>query len=203
MKIKTFPMGTIGTNCYVISDNAGTTAIIDCDGDPKLLFQYVSDNKLNPTHILLTHGHSDHIGSVDLIKEQYHCQVLAAKEELPILTNPSANCSLYSGQALTVQPDILFETGDVIKVGDLEFSVLLTPGHTQGSTCFILEDNIFSGDTLFQGSCGRTDLPTGDWGTIVQSLKTLKDLPGDYSVHPGHGPSTTLSIERRSNPYMQ
>ena len=203
MKIKTFPMGTIGTNCYVISDTAGNTAIIDCDGDPNSLFQYVADNNLTPTHILLTHGHSDHIGSVDLIKEKYHCQVLAAKEELPILTNPSANCSLYSGQALTVQPDVLFETGDIIKVGDLEFSVLLTPGHTQGSTCFILEDNIFSGDTLFQGSCGRTDLPTGDWGTIVHSLKVLKDLSGDYSVHPGHGPSTTLGIERRSNPYMQ
>lgn len=202
MKIKILAMGSIGTNCYVISDDAGTTAIIDCDGDPRPLFDYIAQNNLNPTHILLTHGHADHIGSVDLVKEKYGCKVLAAKEEMPVLTDPAANCSLYAGGELTLIPDAFVADGDVVTVGDLKFQVMLTPGHTMGSLCYLLEDNIFSGDTLFQGSCGRTDLATGDWGTILRSLKRLRDLPGDYTVYPGHGPSTTLGIERSSNPYM-
>ena len=89
-----------------------------------------------------------------------------------------------------------------MKVGDLEFTVLETPGHTAGSVCYLIGNNIFSGDTLFQGSCGRTDLPTGNWGEIIASLKRLRNLPGDYNVYPGHGPATTLEIERRMNPYM-
>ncbi len=202
MKIKILAMGSIGTNCYVISDDAGNTAIIDCDGDPRPLFNYIAENNLNPTHILLTHGHSDHIGSVDLVKEKYGCKVIAANEEMPVLTDPVANCSLYTGGELTLIPDAFVADGDVIAVGDLKFQALLTPGHTIGSLCYVLEDNIFSGDTLFQGSCGRTDLATGDWATILRSLKRLRDLPGDYTVYPGHGPSTTLGIERTSNPYM-
>ena len=91
----------------------------------------------------------------------------------------------------------------MVKVGDMEFKVMLTPGHTQGSICFIEKDVIFSGDTLFQGSCGRTDLPTGDWNAIRLSLKRLAALPGDYKVYSGHGPATTLEEERRTNPFMR
>ena len=202
MKIKALAMGSIGTNCYVVSDDAGNAAIIDCDGDPTPLFFYISENNLKPTHILLTHGHFDHIGAVEKVKEQYGCKVIAGKDEIRILTDPAANCSIYSGAQLTVFPDELVSDGDTITVGDLKFEVLFTPGHTEGSLCYFIEDNIFSGDTLFQGSCGRTDLATGDWATILQSLKMLRDLPGDYTVFPGHGPSTTLGIERASNPYM-
>ena len=85
----------------------------------------------------------------------------------------------------------------------MEFEVLETPGHTEGSICYICKDTIFSGDTLFQGSCGRTDLPTGNWNDIIQSLKKLAALPGDYQVYSGHGPATTLETERRTNPYMK
>lgn len=202
MKIKTLAMGSIGTNCYVVSDDAGTTAIIDCDGDPRPLFSYIAENNLNPTHILLTHGHYDHIGAVNLVKEKYGCKVVAGKDEMQVLTNPSINCSAYCGIPLAITPDILVSDEEVVTVGDLHFQSLFTPGHTEGSLCYILEDHIFSGDTLFQGSCGRTDLATGDWGSILRSLKRLRDLPGDYSVYPGHGPATTLGIERSSNPYM-
>lgn len=202
MKIKTLAMGSIGTNCYVVSDDAGTTAIIDCDGDPRPLFSYIAENNLKPTHILLTHGHYDHIGAVNLVKEKYGCKVVAGKDEMQVLTNPSINCSAYCGVPLAITPDILVSDGEVVTVGNLHFQSLFTPGHTEGSLCYILEDHIFSGDTLFQGSCGRTDLATGDWGSILRSLKRLRDLPGDYSVYPGHGPATTLGIERSSNPYM-
>ncbi|WMI81050.1 MBL fold metallo-hydrolase [Anaerotignum sp. MB30-C6] len=202
MKIKILAMGSIGTNCYVVSDDAGNTAIIDCDGDPRPLFSYIAENNLNPTHILLTHGHYDHIGAVDLVKDKYGCKVIAGKDEMPVLTDPAINSSLYCGGEFIIIPDELVSDGDIITVGDLKFQVMFTPGHTVGSLCFILQDNIFSGDTLFQGSCGRTDLATGDWNTILRSLKRLRNLPGDYSVFPGHGPSTTLGIERMSNPYM-
>ncbi len=202
MKIKTLAMGSIGTNCYVVSDDIGNAAIIDCDGDPMPLFFYISENNLNPTHILLTHGHYDHIGAVEKVKEQYDCTVVAGKDEIRVLTDPAVNCSIYSGIPITVLPDVLVSDGDTVTVGNMEFQILFTPGHTEGSLCYFIEDNIFSGDTLFQGSCGRTDLPTGDWSAILRSLKMLKDLPGDYTVFPGHGPSTTLGIERSSNPFM-
>ena len=202
MKIKVLAMGSIGTNCYVVSDDAGNAAIIDCDGDPRPLFSYIAENKLNPTHILLTHGHYDHIGAVELVKENYGCKVVAGKDELRVLTDPATNCSMYCGGPIIIRPDEMVSDGESVTIGDMKFQVMLTPGHTEGSLCFIIEDNIFSGDTLFQGSCGRTDLPTGDWAAIVRSLKKLRDLPGDYTVYPGHGPSTTLGIERVSNPYM-
>lgn len=202
MKIKILPIGTIQTNCYVISDDNGTCAIIDCDGNARPLFQYIDDNNLKPTHILLTHGHHDHIGIVELVKEKYGCQVVASKVEAPLLADPSLNLSTMMGAKMALYPDVLVNDGDVIKVGDMEFSAMLTPGHTAGSLCYVIKDQIFSGDTLFQGSCGRTDLPTGDWGTIMKSLARLRDLSGDYVVYPGHGPYTSLEVERRSNPYM-
>lgn len=202
MHIKTLEIGAIGTNCYVVSDEQGTCAIIDCDGNPQPLFRYIEENHLKPTHILLTHGHYDHIGSVEAVREKYGCLVCAPQKEAPLLADPMANCSVYMGGPLTITADIWVKEGDTVKVGDLEFSVLETPGHTAGSVCFLIGDSIFSGDTLFQGSCGRTDLPTGSWGEILASLKRLRNLPGDYDVYPGHGPATTLEIERRSNPYM-
>ena len=202
MKIQTLEIGYIGTNCYVASDDNGICAIIDCDGNPEPLFRYIAENNLKPTHILLTHGHFDHIGAVEAVKEKYGCLVCGGRKEQRVLTDPAVNCSLYNGVSLSITPDIWLEEGDVVKVGDLKFSVMLTPGHTEGSLCFFLGDSIFTGDTLFQGSCGRTDLATGNWSDIMRSLKRLRDLPGDYTVYPGHGPATTLSIERQSNPYM-
>lgn len=202
MKIKILPIGTIETNCYVISDETGTCAIIDCDGNARPLFSYIEENHLKPTHILLTHGHHDHIGIVELVKERYNCQVVAAKAEANLLADPRLNLSNMMGGNLSLYPDVLVEEGDSIQVGTMEFRAMLTPGHTAGSLCYVVADQIFSGDTLFQGSCGRTDLPTGDWGTIMKSLARLRDLEGDYTVFPGHGPYTTLGIERRSNPYM-
>lgn len=202
MKIKDLAMGSIGTNCYVISDDAGTTAIIDCDGDPRPLFAYIEQNNLKPTHILLTHGHYDHTGAVEIVEERYGCKVCAGKEEVRVLADPAINCSMHCGAPIVLHPDVLLADGEVLQVGDLSFTTLFTPGHTEGSVCFQIGEHLFSGDTLFEGSCGRTDLATGDWGTILQSLKRLRDLPGDYVVYPGHGPSTTLDRERRSNPYM-
>ena len=122
---------------------------------------------------------------------------------MPVFTDPALNVSQFVGESIIVHPDELVNEGDVVKVGDMEFKVMLTPGHTQGSICFISGDTIFSGDTLFQGSCGRTDLPTGNWNDIRLSLKRLAALPGDYKVYSGHGPATTMEYERKNNPYMR
>ena len=202
MKIACYASGSVGTNCYVVSDDAGVTAIIDCDGNPAPLFSYIEKNELKPTHILLTHGHFDHIGSVNEVAEKYGCTVVGCAKEMRMFTDASVNCSAFCGGAVTVYPDVQVNDGDVVKVGDMEFRVMLTPGHTEGSVCYISGSVMFSGDTLFQGSCGRTDLETGNWSDILKSLKKLAALPGDYQVYPGHGPSTTMEIERKTNPYM-
>lgn len=203
MKIACYASGSVGTNNYVVSDDNGITAIIDCDGDPNPIFAYLEKNNLKLTHILLTHGHYDHIGSVNAIADHIGCKIVGAAKEMPLFTDAALNCSQFVGGAITVQPDILVQDGDVVTVGDMEFTVMETPGHTAGSICFIGQDVIFSGDTLFQGSCGRTDLPTGDWSEIQQSLKKLAKLPGDYQVYSGHGPATSLAVERKTNPFMR
>ncbi|HIT88148.1 MAG TPA: MBL fold metallo-hydrolase [Candidatus Coprocola pullicola] len=202
MNIKTLEMGYIGTNCYVVSDDNGICAIIDCDGNPQPLYNYIAQNQLKPTHILLTHGHFDHIGAVEAVKEKYGCKVYAAEKEAALLADPALNASDMASVPLRIYADVSVKNADTISVGDLQFSVLETPGHTQGSVCFLIEKNIFSGDTLFLGSCGRTDFPTGDYQTILSSLQKLKNLEGDYVVYPGHGPATTLEYERKTNPFM-
>ena len=176
MTIKTLEMGYIGTNCYVVSDEKGTCAIVDCDGNTQPLYQYIDENRLKPTHILLTHGHFDHIGAVEDVKEKYGCIVCACEKEAPLLADPALNASNMSYKPLSITADVLVKEGDTIQVGDLQFKVIETPGHTAGSICFFIEKSILSGDTLFLGSCGRMDFPTGDTAAMMQSLKRLKNL---------------------------
>ena len=203
MKIACYAAGSVGTNNYVVSDDNGITCIIDCDGPIQPLLNYIAQENLKVTHILLTHGHYDHVGSVNELSEKLGAKVVGGAQEMPVFTDPALNVSQFVGEPIVVHPDELVNDGDIVKVGDMEFTVMLTPGHTQGSICFIEKDVIFSGDTLFQGSCGRTDLPSGDWNAIRESLKRLASLPGDYKVYSGHGPATTMEYERKSNPYMR
>lgn len=147
MKIACYASGSVGTNCYVVSDDAGVTAIIDCDGNPAPLFSYIEKNELKPTHILLTHGHFDHIGSVNEVAEKYGCTVVGCAKEMRVFTDASVNCSAFCGGAVTVYPDVQVNDGDVVKVGDMEFRVMLTPGHTEGSVCYISGSVMFSGDS--------------------------------------------------------
>lgn len=204
MKIKTLVMGIVGTNCYIVSDDKNNAVIVDCTGNAQSYIDYIEQNNLKLSHILLTHGHFDHIGCVSEIKSKYDCKLVVAELEKSFLSDPQLNCSFLGGSPVTAPPaDILVKDGDELTIGDMHFKVVGTPGHTVGSVCFITNDSMFSGDTLFQGSCGRTDLETGDWDTIVQSLKKLKELDGNFTVYSGHGATTTLDYERTSNPYMQ
>jgi glyoxylase-like metal-dependent hydrolase (beta-lactamase superfamily II) len=143
---------------------------------------------------LLTHGHFDHVGAVRAIAAETGCPVYLCAEDLSMPPQMTAGPLYYTHT---------YQEGDVVNLAGVSVRVLHTPGHTPGSVCLMCEDTIFSGDTLFQDSCGRTDLPGGNWATILQSLKRLANLDGDFTVYPGHGPATTLEEEKRWNPYMR
>ena len=149
---------------------------------------------LEPEAILLTHGHFDHVGAVRALVADYDCDVYMNDRENTMPAMMTAGPLYYTHS---------YDEGDTLTLAGMSFTVLATPGHTPGSVCLLCENAMFSGDTLFWGSCGRTDFPGGSWTDIRKSLVRLAELPGDYRVYPGHGDATRLSFERKMNPYMQ
>ena len=196
MKIITLPLGALETNCYVVYDEASKAcALIDPGAMPQNIVDTLTKNGLALRLMLLTHAHFDHTGALRALHETF--------PDVPIYVNAQdTDETLNMSHGNLVYTDTFLD-GDEISMPPLTFRVLATPGHTRGSSCFICEDTIFSGDTLFEGCCGRTDLPGGDGAQMMVSLKRLAELPGDYRVLPGHGEATTLERERRTNYYMR
>ena len=195
INIKVLALGAYQTNCYLVWDETSDTCVvIDPGYEPETVLNEV--NRLGKTieAVLLTHGHFDHVGGVRTIAAETDCAVYLCDADLSMPPQMTAGSLYYTH---------IYGEGDFVVAAGLSFKVLHTPGHTPGSVCLMCENVIFSGDTLFWGSCGRTDLPGGSWSTIRISLKRLADLPGDYKVYPGHGDATMLSFERKMNPYMQ
>lgn len=205
IKIKCFVVGMIETNCYLIEDEAtGALAVVDPGDLSEALYREIDAHGGKLDYLLLTHGHYDHILGVAELCERYHPTVCAAEKELGLIAEPSYNLSRNHG--LTVKPfkiDRRLRDGDTFLLGESEVRFLLTPGHTMGSGCYIIGNNIFSGDTLFCTSIGRTDFPTSSMSDMMRSVTRLKNLEGDYDVYPGHDIFTTLDRERKYNPYMQ
>ena len=197
MLIKTLPVGHFETNCYVVTDeNTLECAVIDPGAEANTILDYIEDKKLNCTAGMLTHAHFDHIGALeDVLAETGAALYVNRKEEGGSVPG--------FGSFKAPEGAVFYGEGDTVKVGSLEFKVMETPGHTPGGVTLICGDAIFSGDTLFRGSCGRTDFPGGDMKLELQSLKRIAALEGDYDVYPGHDLSTRLSIERAYNPYMR
>jgi len=196
MLIKTLPVGQLGTNCYVITDeNTHECAIIDPGADANTILGFVEANELTVRAIFLTHAHFDHTMALTDVFEKTAAPVYVHEKEK--LTGGAREQSRLA----SVSNLRNYDEGDKIAVGALEFTVLLTPGHTMGSVVLQCGTALFTGDTLFAGSCGRTDLG-GDMDMMEASLRRLSLLDGDFEVYPGHADSSTLSQERRYNYYM-
>ncbi|MGE4353815.1 MAG: MBL fold metallo-hydrolase [Oscillospiraceae bacterium] len=197
MLIKDFQVGQLDTNCYIVTDeDTLDCAVIDPGDESNTILDYIEDNKLKCRFIFLTHGHYDHTMAVRVIAEETGAKVCI--NELDTKVNPDNAPFAFTPPAGA----ILYAEGDVMHVGSLEFHVIQTPGHSPGGVTLRCENVLFTGDTLFHDSCGRTDLPGGDMDTLMKSLKKLAMLPGDYEVYPGHMDSTTLDRERRFNYYI-
>lgn len=195
MKISSLQLGLYQTNCYILSaESSGPAVITDPGYEPERVLQYLQENGLSLCAILLTHGHFDHVGGVREIARRTGCRVYVHKAETTMPHYLTAGELYYTNT---------YDEGDEFEEAGLHFRCLHTPGHSPGSVCLIHDDAIFCGDTLFRGSCGRTDCPGGSWAEIEQSLRRLYALEGDYHVYPGHGAATTLQRERQVNPFMQ
>lgn len=197
MKIQACQVGDLGTNCYIVWDEATShAAVIDPGDEGAFLLETMKKLRVEPKLILLTHGHFDHTGAVMDLYRATKAPVYIHKADRN-LVNPF-------GGALQLPDDVrYYDEGDEVTLDALRFQVLHTPGHTPGSVCLMAGDVLFTGDTLFRGSCGRTDFPGGSWKQMCQSLKRLYELPGDYVVLCGHTGSSRLSYERKTNDFMR
>lgn len=205
LKVKVIVVGMVQTNCYVLSNVKTKKAVVVDPGDQaNLIFEYLRNEELELESIILTHGHFDHITGVKGLLENYHVPVYAYEPEKDLLEDARLNCSVQTGNMATVTSAQYKKNEDVFEAAGFPVKLLATPGHTKGSCCFYFEKNecLFSGDTLFLESVGRTDLPTGNGNQIIKSVNSLMSLPDDTVVFPGHGPATTVKYERANNPYV-
>lgn len=200
-----FTLGPLETNGYVLWDPASRKAMVIDPGDasPELL-SWLHAERLKVVMIVNTHGHADHIAGNERLKKQTGAALWIHAADRNMLTNPAANLSMAMGRLLVSPPaDALLASETKLTLGPAVFEVLETPGHTPGSVCLLVGDALFSGDTLFAGTVGRTDLPGGDFDKMQGSLKVLKGLPSDLQVFPGHGEVTRLNHEKATNPFLQ
>ena len=210
MNIKTLPFNPFQVNTYVLYDHTKQCVIIDpaCyePHEERALVSFIDAEGLRPTAILYTHCHVDHILGGQFACEHYNLQPLAHRDALPFLRNSMEHGRIFGFSVkMPVMPVDFLDEGDSISFGDQLLQVIHTPGHADGSLCFYHANGkvLISGDVLFHGSIGRTDLPTGDYDTLIASInEKLMTLPDDVKVFPGHGPSTTIGQERESNPFL-
>jgi len=206
LKIETYVLGPVMTNCYLaINEDTKETVIIDPADKADVLKQKIDKEALKPVAVLLTHGHFDHILAASELADSFRIPIYASKEEKELLETPSLNLSVTLGKNISLTPTALLNDKDIIKLAGTEINIIHTPGHTGGGICYLFKESkiLFSGDTLFEGTVGRADLPTGNLNTLLDSVnRKLMTLPNDITVFPGHGESTTIGHERNTNPYV-
>ena len=208
MILETIIVGALSVNCYIVGcEAARTAAVIDPGDDDARIMAVIKEKGLTLKYIILTHSHFDHAGAAKSLQDETGARVLVHAKDEPMLKNMEAQAALF-GMKTNPAPrvDGHIKDGDVIKVGNVEMQVIETPGHTAGGVSLYVEKEgaLFTGDTLFWGSIGRTDLPGGDYKTIIGSLKDrLGKLPDDTRVFSGHGDDTTIGFEKEQNPFFE
>lgn len=206
MKVGQCRVGMVMTNCYGLMNTQTKEMILVDPGDsPGVIEKMVARSEGKPVAIFLTHGHFDHILAVEAVKEKYQIPVYACREEEEILGDASLNLTGQAHRPMSIHPEVWVEDLEEFTVAGFSIRAIHTPGHTKGSVCYHFPEEklLVSGDTLFHGSVGRTDLPTGDTGQIIESLKRLLEmLPEETDVLPGHESATTIGYEKRYNPFV-
>ncbi|MGI6124650.1 MAG: MBL fold metallo-hydrolase [Acetivibrionales bacterium] len=205
MELTTLTNGIFGSNTYIVESDK-QCAIIDCGNKPQDIKRVIDSKGLHPKYIILTHGHADHIFYAGRVKDVTGALICLHKDDLPLYSDSDKNgynLFGFNSDFPNPYPDCLLKHGDKLPLGDVNLEIIHTPGHSPGCISILCEDMLFSGDTLFQLSVGRTDLYGGSPKQIVESIKTrLYTLDGSVTVYPGHGMSTTIAYERENNPYV-
>jgi len=206
MNIFSMSVGVFGANCYILYDERSMEAmVIDPGGDGEYILARIEEKGLRVRYILITHGHFDHIGAVRFLKEKTGGLIAIHKLDADNLIDGYKNLSFFTGvESTQAEADLLLEHGSVIEVGDIRCDIIHTPGHSIGSICVLVPGAVFTGDTLFQGSVGRTDLLGGDLKELLKSIsERLLVLDDSTVVYPGHGPKTTIGDEKAVNPFLE
>ena len=207
MRIETIMVGQMGTNCYLAWDEESKRGfLVDPGEQADKIIRVCSRYEIKPEAILLTHGHFDHIGGAAELKKASGAKVYALAEEKKVCRTPELNLSAQMPPVVTIEADEWLTDGQTVETAGISFQVIATPGHTVGGCCYYCKEGgfLFSGDTLFEESVGRTDFPTGSMSSLVRSVKEkLFVLPEDTKVYPGHGDITTIGREKQYNPYCQ
>jgi hydroxyacylglutathione hydrolase len=205
MILKILTVGALETNCYILGDEKTKQGVvIDPGGDFEIIEEHLKKLKLEVKYIILTHGHVDHIGALARLKKATKAEILIHSKDSPMLYDPNQNLSIFSGdKIIATNADKTLEEGDIIQCGGIQLEVLHTPGHTPGGISLVTDKMIFTGDTLFCGSIGRTDFPGSSYQKLISSIKDkLLNKDDDFIIYPGHGPSSTIGEEKRNNPFL-
>ncbi|MCP4718717.1 MAG: MBL fold metallo-hydrolase [Desulfobacteraceae bacterium] len=206
MIIKKLEVGPIMANCFILGcENTKESVVIDPGDDGDNILMELAKSELKVKYLINTHGHFDHVGANKKMKEVTNATLGIHPDDEPMLMELSKSASMFGLSAENSPPaDLLLNHGDKISFGDITLEVIHTPGHSMGGICLYTKGHLFAGDTLFAGSIGRTDLPGGDYDTLISSIKTkLLGLPDDTIVYTGHGPETSIGNEKRINPFLR
>lgn len=210
LSIKTFTVNPLQENCYILSDETKECVIIDCgaftENECKEIIDYIHSEQLKPVHLIATHGHFDHNLGIGAMEQAFGLKLKIHRADEHHIRNISQQAQDFMGMVVNFTPqiDTFLNGGDTINFGTHHLQCIAAPGHSMGGLLFYCEEEkvLFSGDTLFRCSIGRTDLPGGSMFMIINSLRQLCQLPDSVTVYPGHGPYTTISYELAHNPYL-
>ena len=204
MIFQTIVVGPFECNTYIVgSEEAGVVLMIDPGGEAERIMESVTQLGVTVSHIINTHGHADHTGGVAKVKDKTGAKYCIGEDDAPMLEDTFLR-DMLPDFVQPPKPDVLLKGGEEFRCGDLSYTVLATPGHTLGSICIAGNDVVFTGDTLFKMSVGRSDFPGGDHDVLISSITNeLMKLPKDTLVYPGHGPETSIGVEKDMNPFLR